>query len=232
MKYDEVMRDQLSKGVIEKVEKSPVDSENTSEAIQLYTKSKAMFADASMNLREWITNSEFVNEFIPKEDRADTKSVKVLGHYWNVNEDTVTIAEENTTDVNVIFAKTRLAPIKKLTIPRLELLAVLIGLRCLKFVKEQLRVPIEKQYLWTESKCVLQWVTSDKKLPLFVKNRVSKNKEHIDVNMTYIPTRENPADVASRGTTLEKLATDSNWWHGPQWLLKPTSNWPTDYQNK
>ncbi|XP_060597241.1 uncharacterized protein LOC132751136 [Ruditapes philippinarum] len=236
-------------------------AENTSEAIQLYTNSKAMFADASMNLREWITNSDFVNKFIPKEDRADTKSVKVLGHHWNVNEDTVTIAgpknksnepewtkrtvlktissvfyplgllspvllrgkvfiqslwqknidwddnltkedqekwlsilidirkidtlqiqrcvcaftghskkylllcfcdasekafstviylhvsEKNTTDVNVIFAKTRLAPIKKLTIPRLELLAVLIGLRCLKFVKEQLRVPIEKQFL-------------------------------------------------------------------------------------
>jgi hypothetical protein len=140
------------------------------------------------------------------------------------------VSEENTTDVNVIFAKTRLAPIKKLTIPWLELQAVLIGLRCLKFVREQLRVPIEKQYLWTDSKCVLQWVTSDKKLPLFVKNRVSEIKEHIDVNMTCIPTKENPTDVASRGTTLETLATDSNWWHGSKWLLKPTSDWPTDYK--
>ncbi|XP_053374038.1 uncharacterized protein LOC128546747 [Mercenaria mercenaria] len=55
-------------------------AENTSEAIKLYTTSKSMFADASMNLREWITNSEVVNEFIPKEDRAFTNSVKVLGH--------------------------------------------------------------------------------------------------------------------------------------------------------
>lgn len=66
-------------------------AETTSEAIELYTKSKSMFADASMNLREWVTNSDLVNEIIPKEDRADTETVKVLGHQWNVKEDTINV---------------------------------------------------------------------------------------------------------------------------------------------
>lgn len=62
----------------------------------------------------------------------------------------------------LIFSKSRLAPIKKLTIPKLELLAVLIGVRCLKFVDDQLRIPIQKKYLFSDSKCVLQWISSKK----------------------------------------------------------------------
>ncbi|XP_053395705.1 uncharacterized protein LOC128555912 [Mercenaria mercenaria] len=314
-------------------------AENTSEAIKLYKTSKSMFADASMNLREWITNSEVVNEFIPKEDRAFTNSVKVLGHCWNVKEDTINLSkpkvvldqqewtkrsvlkcvasvfdplgllspvllrgkvllqslwqknhdwdEEISTEdqmkmseivsdinkintfhiprkvcefhgtvtysllcfcdasekaystviylhthqaqtsiVNMVFSKTRLAPVKKLTIPRLELLAVVIGLRCLKFIRDEIRVPVSQNYLWTDSKCVLQWITSQNKLSVFVKNRVTEIKEHSNVNLSYIPTKENPADVASRGTTLEKLKSNTTWWYGPKWLLEPMPDWP------
>ncbi|XP_060572066.1 uncharacterized protein LOC132730216 [Ruditapes philippinarum] len=53
-------------------------AENTSEAIQLYTKSRAMFADASMNLREWITNSDFVNESFQRKTEPIRKVLKYL----------------------------------------------------------------------------------------------------------------------------------------------------------
>jgi diketogulonate reductase-like aldo/keto reductase len=79
---------------------------------------------------------------------------------------------------NLIFAKTRLAPVKKMTIPRLELMPVLIGVRCLKFVKTQLMIEISHEYFWTDSQIALDWINSKKQLPVFVKNRVKEIKSN------------------------------------------------------
>ena len=47
----------------------------------------------------------------------------------------------------------------------------------------------------------------------------------------YFPTRDNSADLLSRGTTAEKLLSSELWWKGPTWLLTP-SEWPkTPVQN-
>ena len=43
-----------------------------------------------------------------------------------------------------------------MTIPRLELMAVLIGVRCVKFVKEQLKISVEGKDIWTDSQSVLK----------------------------------------------------------------------------
>ncbi|XP_060594593.1 uncharacterized protein LOC132748940 [Ruditapes philippinarum] len=63
------------------------------------------------------------------------------------------------TKVDLVFAKSRLAPLKEITTPRLELMAVLIGVRCLIFVSNQLQLNIKEKYLWTDSKCVLHTFT-------------------------------------------------------------------------
>ncbi|XP_052762257.1 uncharacterized protein LOC128204895 [Mya arenaria] len=122
------------------------------------------------------------------------------------------------------FAKTRLAPIKQMSIPKLELMAVLIGIRCLKFVKEQLHISVYETYLWTDSKCVLYWLKSTKELPVFVKNRVKEIRESTDVRFRYVPTAENPADIATRGITVENLQAETLWWFGPRWLIE--EHWP------
>ena len=75
---------------------------------------------------------------------------------------------------DIIFSKTRLGPLKKMTIPRLELTAVVIGVRCIKFVKDQLKLPIKTTYIWTDSQCFLKWINSDKDLSVLVKNRVKE----------------------------------------------------------
>ena len=72
--------------------------------------------------------------------------------------------------VNLLFTKSRVAPIKKLGTPRLELLAILIGVRMLNFVQEQLQLPVEKKVLWTDNQCVLHWIMSKKPLSTFVRN--------------------------------------------------------------
>ena len=66
--------------------------------------------------------------------------------------------------VNLLFSKARVAPIKKLGTPRLELLAVLIGVRMLNFVQEQLQLSMETKFLWTDNQCVLHWIMNKKPL--------------------------------------------------------------------
>ena len=102
----------------------------------------------------------------------------------------------NEPKVDLLFSKTRLAPLKDISIPRLELLAVLIGVRCVKFVKSQLNYQIDEIYLMTDSQCVLQWIKSKKDLSVFVRNRVKEIRENDDIVFRHIVSKDNPADVA------------------------------------
>ncbi|CAG2198095.1 unnamed protein product [Mytilus edulis] len=129
---------------------------------------------------------------------------------------------------DLIFSKSRLAPVKEMSIPRLELMAVLIGVRSLIFVKSELDISIEEMYLRSDSQCVLKWISTKKELNVFVKNIIAEIKAHKDVKFMYVNTMENPADVATRGTTASKLKNDSLWWHGPKWSNYDTQNWKND----
>ena len=75
---------------------------------------------------------------------------------------------------DLLFSKARLAPLKEMTIPRLELMTVLIGVRCVNFVKEQLKISVEGIKIWTDSQCVLKWLKSKKDLSVFVRDRVNQ----------------------------------------------------------
>lgn len=96
---------------------------------------------------------------------------------------------------NLIFSKTSLAPLKGMTIPRMELMAVLMGVRCVKFAEKQLQITISNIQIWTDSTCVLQWISNGKMLSTFVQNRVNEIKSHIDISFHYLSSNENPADV-------------------------------------
>ena len=134
------------------------------------------------------------------------------------------ISDVEITKTQLIFSKTRVST--KQTIPRLELLAVLIGTRALKYIRTQLDLDIHKVYLWTDSKCVLSWIKRREIKDRFVKNRVIEiNSFSMDVR--YVNTSENPADIASRGCTLKELKANDLWWKGPNWLTLESNNWPT-----
>ncbi|CAF1104794.1 unnamed protein product [Didymodactylos carnosus] len=128
---------------------------------------------------------------------------------------------------NLLFAKSRLAPTKIITMPRLELLAVHIGSRCLKFVADSLPFPVDEKYLWTDSQCVLHWLHSTKTLSVFVTNRITDIKKFSNVNYRYVSTDCNPADLASRGKSATELFTLEIWWHGPHWLAGGDHAWPS-----
>ena len=123
----------------------------------------------------------------------------------------------------MIFSKTRLAS-EHVTIPRLELLGILIGVRGLKFVEKELGFPVTAKVLWTDSQCTLQWMQSTKPLPVFIANRLKEIKSY-KVDFRYVSTEHNPADMATRGKTPQELSS-SIWWNGPHWLKQPKDKWP------
>ena len=90
--------------------------------------------------------------------------------------------------VNLVFSKACVAPAKQLSIPRLELLGVLIGTRCLSHVTQQLQLSVLNRFLWTDSRCGLHWMTACKPLPVFVQNRLREITSHKDIKFDYVST--------------------------------------------
>ncbi len=108
------------------------------------------------------------------------------------------VSNASTSSVHLVLSKARLAPIKGLTIPRMELMGMLIGTRLLNFVESKLHVPVRDRFLWSDSQCVLHWLTSNKKLPVFVEKRIREIKMVTKTTtFHYIPTELNPADLAT-----------------------------------
>ena len=72
--------------------------------------------------------------------------------------------EERKSRVNLIFSKARMAPKKAMSIPRLELMALLIGGCSLKFVSKKLGLESAQRIIWTDCQCVINWLKSKKPL--------------------------------------------------------------------
>ena len=117
---------------------------------------------------------------------------------------------------DLIFSKTRLAPLETTT-PWLELLGVLIGIRALKFVQMELHLQVSC-HLFTDSLCTLYWLKTSKPL-------VKEIKSLEGVKFAHVISTENPADMATRGKSPEELSS-SIWWNGPIWLTKSNQQWP------
>ena len=128
------------------------------------------------------------------------------------------------------MAKTRVAPIKQLTLPKLELMAALIGARLLSFIHNTMMdlYPTLEVYLWSDSQIVLSWLHSNKQLKQFIANRVNSIRELFPPSIWhYCPTQENPADVLTRGLTNQQMLSSSLWKNGPAWLMLSKEDWPS-----
>lgn len=130
----------------------------------------------------------------------------------------------------ITFAKSRLRPRKlegELTIPKLELLGITVGVKCLEFVRAALDLPIETLHLFSDSQIALSWIGKvSSTLPIFVANRVQKIREYSTVKFHYVPREFNPADFGVRGATAVELMGADLWWSGPGWLSESLDNWP------
>ena len=129
---------------------------------------------------------------------------------------------------SLIASKTRVAPIKRLTIPRLELNGALILARLLSHCKDVLDLPLNAVHAWTDSTVVLAWIQGDpRRFKVYVGNRVAQILDLTPADCwKHVRSGENPADCASRGIFPSELLEHDLWWKGPQWLLLPPSEWP------
>uniref|UniRef100_A0A1I7VNN6 Reverse transcriptase domain-containing protein n=1 Tax=Loa loa TaxID=7209 RepID=A0A1I7VNN6_LOALO len=113
--------------------------------------------------------------------------------------------ESKITKSYLLYAKSRIAPIKDISIPKLELLAILIGVRAGRFVLNQLWCREKCATVWSDAKCALFWVKNESKLlPRFVQKRAEEIRNS-HFKLRYLPSYDNPADMATRGISPTKL---------------------------
>ena len=140
----------------------------------------------------------------------------------------VTQDEEGQCSSRIVMSRTRVAPIKRVTLPRLELLAALLAARLGKYITKALTPhKIHEVYYWTDSSITLSWIQSkSRELKPFVGNRVQEIQEITDpIKWKKVSGEENPADFPSRGMNLKRLIQCEEWWCGPKWL-KNKDEWP------
>ena len=136
--------------------------------------------------------------------------------------------------INFVQAKSRVAPVTNVnsdaraSIPRLELLAATIGARLTASVLESFKDRKISVYYWSDSTTVLTWIHKESNWATFVWNRVTEiRKLSSPEKWRHVPGQLNPADLPSRGCTVDQLV-NSRWWEGPEWLKLESENWPAD----
>ena len=110
-------------------------------------------------------------------------------------------SRNNTVDVSLIQAKTKVAPLKVVTIPKLELRAAALAAKLTNKVQSNIGLNIQKITFWTDSSTVLNWTKFQSSLLLvYEANRVSQIQRLTNViDWKYISTKDNPTDCATRG---------------------------------
>ncbi|XP_062713718.1 uncharacterized protein LOC134290572 [Aedes albopictus] len=130
------------------------------------------------------------------------------------------VGAEGECSVQLLCSKSKIAPLQDMTIARKELCAALLLSRLVRKVFPILSVDVSVLHLWSDSQIVLAWLRkSPTVLQPFVRNRVVEIvQENRHTQWNYVRSKENPADVVSRGQSPEVLKENTLWWNGPAFL--------------
>ncbi|XP_041673814.1 uncharacterized protein LOC121529877 [Drosophila eugracilis] len=210
-----------------------------SEAIEVSTRVKEIHAEAGFELCQFSSSSPIVEA-----ELGPPGQVKSVGWVWTIELHVFVDASQSAFTtvaywrvtykngnvlVSFVCAKTKCAPIRTMSIPRLELQAAVLGTRLMNTVKEEHSVDISETVLWTDSKTVLKWIGSThRRYKHFVGNQVAEILESSKVSQwRWVPTADNAADDATRSLSKADLRPESRWLSGPEFLRQPASGWPT-----
>ncbi|XP_059223223.1 uncharacterized protein LOC131997003 [Stomoxys calcitrans] len=135
--------------------------------------------------------------------------------------------------ISLVGSKTKVAPLKMTSIPRLELMAALIASRFATSVVNSATINIRQRYFWSDSKTVISWIKSDhRRYHQFVAFRVSEILELTELSdWRWVPGKLNVADEATKWKRCgPDLSNGSRWMNGPDFLREPQDAWPTQVE--
>ncbi|EGT57467.1 hypothetical protein CAEBREN_14974 [Caenorhabditis brenneri] len=146
---------------------------------------------------------------------------------------------------SLVFSKSRIRPSNggpEYTIPRMELMALEIAANAAVNLTKELHMNLKDVVLFSDSTCCLFWVLSKVNNNFgstWVNNRVQKihknllelQQQKLEPTVRYVPSEENPADIASRGCSIKELKESKLWHYGPEFLQQPETSWPKKLDN-
>lgn len=141
--------------------------------------------------------------------------------------------KDNTHSCSLVMSKSKLAPIKAVTLPRLELNAAVTAVRLYRNIIVDIDLPVERVCFWSDSTLVLQYINNTThRFKTFIANRVTEITEtSAPEQWRHVPGTSNPADLVTRGVGDPRLLMDvdengSSWFGGPAFLQEDEAHWP------
>ena len=123
-----------------------------------------------------------------------------------------------------LIGKCKVAPIKQISVPKMELEAAVIGVRLLQLIQKEMTLEFDQIFLWSDNQVVLDWIASIKKQNVSVSNRLQEiNKISSSQQWHHISTYLNPADHGTRG--LETNEIQQKWLDSPNFLWEKELAW-------
>ena len=127
----------------------------------------------------------------------------------------------------LLMSKAKVAPFKTKMLPQLELTALYVGVMLQQYIRHTMsNVQFKEVYLWSDSEVALYQVKNNNSKKVYVRNRVTAiNEIGSHCTIQHVSGAQNPADLLTRGRSIENLKKEQHWFHGPAWLNDKES-WP------
>ena len=128
----------------------------------------------------------------------------------------------------LLSAKARIAPLKKVTIVRLELSAAVLSKILRVFIEKECRLKFERVYHIVDSKIVRAMIQGESQgFQTYAAVRISEIQEKTDKGEWYwVEGKSNIADQLTRGRRPNELGRGSEWQNGPAFLQYSENDWP------